>query len=382
MASSVSSENTTPKPNVSSGALRSNTTTSCAGSMRLSRIESSSPAGPPPTIAILMHPTSGRGRRCRDHSAWLTVVVRALCSRRAPGRRQRQAPIAADDLLRRVRARPGRVDRGGRPDRADGRRRARRAGGALGGVAAQAPRRRRGRAPRRRGGLPAHAAGARDARGGGRAGLSAPRPPPRPARPGGGGGVLPSPGPPRAARAEWLLVSFSIPEAQRALRHRLRSRLEWLGLGTVAPAVWIGPARIEAEVRSLVAEFGLAGRVELFRAEHAGFTSAPEALARWWDLDAIAAEYRAYLGAWRARLMRIRRRRRPLAPAEAFAAHLRQLDAWRRIPFHDPGLPAAALPADWPGPAAWAVFGELTERLGPVALAHVTGQVAPRARAA
>jgi phenylacetic acid degradation operon negative regulatory protein len=194
--------------------------------------------------------------------------------------------------------------------------------------------------------------------------------------------IFERPGPARAARAEWLLVSFSIPEAQRALRHRLRSRLEWLGLGTVAPAVWIGPARVEGEVRSLVAEFGLAGRVELFRAEHAGFTPEPDALARWWDLDAIAAEYRAYLDAWRPRLGRIRRRTRPLGPAEAFAAHLRQLDAWRRIPFHDPGLPAAALPADWPGPAAWAVFGELTERLGPVALAHVTAQVAPRAHAA
>ena len=190
------------------------------------------------------------------------------------------------------------------------------------------------------------------------------------------------PGPAPAAGAEWLLVSFSIPEAQRALRHRLRSRLEWLGLGTVAPAVWIGPARVEPEVRALVAEFGLAGRVELFRAEHAGFTPAPEALARWWDLDAIAAEYRAYLGAWRPRLARVRRRRGPLGPAEAFAAHLRQLDAWRRIPFHDPGLPPSALPADWPGPAAWAVFAELTERLGPVALGHVTGRVGPRARAA
>src|SRR3954470_12117267 len=115
--------------------------------------------------------------------------------------------------------------------------------------------------------------------------------------------------------APWLLVSFSIPEAQRALRHRLRSRLEWLGLGTVAPAVWIGPAHVEAEVRALVAEFGLAERVELFRAEHAGFTPAPDALARWWNLDAIAAEYRAYLAAWRPRLGRLRRRRRPLGPA-------------------------------------------------------------------
>src|SRR5215210_7954534 len=107
---------------------------------------------------------------------------------------------------------------------------------------------------------------------------------------------------PETAAPAWLLVSFSIPEAQRALRHRLRSRLEWLGLGTVAPAVWIGPAHVEPEVRALVAEFGLAGRVELFRAEHAGFTPAADALARWWDLDAVSAEYRGYLAAWRGSL--------------------------------------------------------------------------------
>src|SRR5215210_6737753 len=182
---------------------------------------------------------------------------------------------------------------------------------------------------------------------------------------------------PAPDRREWLLVSFSIPEAQRALRHRLRTRLEWLGLGTVASAVWIGPGHVESEVRALVDEFGLAGRVELFRAEHAGFTPAADALARWWDLDAVSAEYRGYLAAWRGW-----RRRRALAPAEAFAGYVRQLDAWRRIPFHDPGLPAAALPADWPGTAAWALFAELSERLHPLALRHVTARVAPRARAA
>ncbi|HEX2102275.1 MAG TPA: PaaX family transcriptional regulator C-terminal domain-containing protein [Solirubrobacteraceae bacterium] len=193
--------------------------------------------------------------------------------------------------------------------------------------------------------------------------------------------IFERPRPAPADRRDWLLVSFSIPEAQRALRHRLRARLEWLGLGTVASAVWIGPAHVEAEVRALVDEFGLAGRVELFRAEHAGFTPAPAALARWWDLDALGAEYRGYLDAWRPRLRRWRRRRAP-APAEAFADYVRQLDAWRRIPFHDPGLPPAALPADWPGTAAWALFAELGERLHGPALRHVTARVAPRARAA
>ena len=185
----------------------------------------------------------------------------------------------------------------------------------------------------------------------------------------------------RAAEPQWLLVLFSIPEARRALRHRLRTRLAWLGLGTVAPAAWIGPAHVEPEVQAAVAELGLAGHVELFRGAHAGPRSGLGRVDGWWDLDAIGAEYRAYIEAWQPRL----RRWRAASvgdPSVAFADYLRQLDAWRRIPFHDPGLPPAALPADWPGNEAWALFAELTERLGAVALGHVEARVGLRSRAA
>jgi phenylacetic acid degradation operon negative regulatory protein len=157
------------------------------------------------------------------------------------------------------------------------------------------------------------------------------------------------------AAPPWLLVVFSIPEAQRALRHRLRAGLAGLGLGTVAPAVWIAPAQLEGEVRALVDELGLDGNVTLFTGE------APDGdPARWWDLARIAAEYARYVAEWEPALAR----------EPAFADYVRQLDAWRRIPFHDPGLPPDALPADWPGEHAWAVFGALEERLREPALAH------------
>src|SRR4051812_47734729 len=65
----------------------------------------------------------------------------------------------------------------------------------------------------------------------------------------------------------WLLVVFSIPEAQRSLRHRLRAGLSGLGLGLVAPAVWIGPAHLRDEIERLVAELGVADRVDLFAAD-------------------------------------------------------------------------------------------------------------------
>src|ERR1700750_759562 len=72
----------------------------------------------------------------------------------------------------------------------------------------------------------------------------------------------------------WLLVVFSIPEARRALRHRLRSGLAGLGLGTVAPGVWIAPSHLRDEVERLVAGID---RVDLFAADPLGAD-----LGRWW----------------------------------------------------------------------------------------------------
>ena len=168
----------------------------------------------------------------------------------------------------------------------------------------------------------------------------------------------------------WLLVVFSIPEERRALRHKLRTRLQWLGLGTVAAGVWIAPAHAEAEVRRAVDDLDLPGHVDLFRGDHLGDAAA---IAAWWDLDAIAAEYRAYVDAWEPALRTDGGRP---AGAGAFAGHVRQLDTWRRIPFHDPGLPAAVLPADWPGAHAWDVFRALDRRLSRPALRHVEARVA------
>ena len=68
MASSVASEKTTPKPNVSSGRLRSKTTTSASGRLRFSRVAKNSPPGPPPMQATFMaFPSRSQPRgQCRQ----------------------------------------------------------------------------------------------------------------------------------------------------------------------------------------------------------------------------------------------------------------------------------------------------------------------------
>jgi phenylacetic acid degradation operon negative regulatory protein len=57
------------------------------------------------------------------------------------------------------------------------------------------------------------------------------------------------------------------------------------------------------------------------------------------------------------------RRRRSVPPREAFGDYVATLDAWRRLPFLDPGLPAELLPRGWQGTRAADVFFGLRERL-------------------
>jgi phenylacetic acid degradation operon negative regulatory protein len=47
----------------------------------------------------------------------------------------------------------------------------------------------------------------------------------------------------------WLILSVTVPETQRQLRHRLRSRLTWAGMGSAAPGLWVLPHADRAPAR-------------------------------------------------------------------------------------------------------------------------------------
>ncbi|MFB7246671.1 PaaX family transcriptional regulator [Streptomyces populi] len=160
----------------------------------------------------------------------------------------------------------------------------------------------------------------------------------------------------------WVLAVFSVPESERQKRHVLRSRLSGLGFGTAAPGVWIAPARLYEETRHTLERLRLDTYVELFRGEHLGFAATVDAVARWWDLTAIAAEHEAFLGR-HARVLHTWEERTDTPPEEAYRDYLLALDSWRHLPYTDPGLPPALLPGDWPGARSAAVFQALHERL-------------------
>jgi len=160
----------------------------------------------------------------------------------------------------------------------------------------------------------------------------------------------------------WVLAVFSVPESERQKRHLLRSRLAGLGFGTAAPGVWIAPARLYEESRHTLQRLKLDPYVEFFHGEHLGFTPTVQAVARWWDLDAIAEQHTAFLDR-HAPVLQTWEAREDTPPEAAYRDYLRALDSWRHLPYTDPGLPAELLPDNWPGARSAEVFRALHTRL-------------------
>ena len=177
----------------------------------------------------------------------------------------------------------------------------------------------------------------------------------------------------------WCLVSYSLPEERRDVRHQLRRHLAWIGAGSVADGLWIAPGHLVDEAEEILAALDVRGAATVFLAGRPRVAGAfADVAARWWDLDRIAALHRAFLaghGASRAGLGSppdgVPSAAEDGSPRAAFARWVRAVDDWRPIPYADPGLPPSALPADWPGTTSVALFDDLRTDLAAGAREHV-----------
>ncbi len=160
----------------------------------------------------------------------------------------------------------------------------------------------------------------------------------------------------------WLVVVLRVPEERRAVRHQLRSRLAWAGLGSLGGGVWLTP-HVEreaelagaigdepaAEATSFVAEFGSIGRPQ-------------QLVADAWDLDRVREQYAAFIEDFATV--------RPTTPETCFRMQTLLVHAWRKFPFLDPDLPATVLPASWPRERAHDLFVTRHARWAPRATAY------------
>jgi phenylacetic acid degradation operon negative regulatory protein len=160
---------------------------------------------------------------------------------------------------------------------------------------------------------------------------------------------------PHAWDGRWLVLTAGVPEAQRQLRHRLRTRLTWLGLGSPAPGLWVVPDAGKADaVREVIAELELGDRAYAWVGPSAGVGDTATLIGAAWDLADVEKRYVAFIERFQGVTVESGR--------EAFVRQVSLIQEWRRFPFMDPDLPAELLEHDWPGPRAAAVFHGLRDR--------------------
>jgi phenylacetic acid degradation operon negative regulatory protein len=163
----------------------------------------------------------------------------------------------------------------------------------------------------------------------------------------------------------WLVVVLRVPEESRSVRHQLRSRLAWAGLGSLGGGVWLTPhVEREQELVHAIGEEPAADAVSFVA--QVGQIGDPRQLAgAAWNLDHVRGQYRAFLDDFT--------RVRASSPAACFRQQTLLVHAWRRFPFLDPELPATLLPARWPRDRAHALFVDRHDRWQRTACAYFDG---------
>ena len=156
----------------------------------------------------------------------------------------------------------------------------------------------------------------------------------------------------------WAVLTYTVPEAHRDLRDRLRAELGWLGFGALGPGLFVSPHDHQDEIARIAARHGLKQNVILFRAAHEWPGDDRALAARCWDLQGMNGSYRSFMAEFEPY-----RAARRLDDRQCFLVRFRLIGAYRRFPFQDPGLPPELLPGDWLGFPAADLFRELHERL-------------------
>ncbi|GAA1551678.1 hypothetical protein GCM10009691_27780 [Brevibacterium picturae] len=176
----------------------------------------------------------------------------------------------------------------------------------------------------------------------------------------------------------WCLVSYSLPEVDRSKRVQLRRTLTGLGFGAVTDGLWIAPGHLHAEVEDALAALEVRERATIFITQ-TPLTAEPfaQAAAQWWELDRLVARHTEFLDRYEQyvpdalRTQQAASSQPPADPREAFVLWLRCVDDWKTIPYVDPGLPASALPPDWPGMRSVELFAQLRRSWAEPARSHV-----------
>ncbi len=160
---------------------------------------------------------------------------------------------------------------------------------------------------------------------------------------------------------KWTLVFLNKTGNLAAARAQLRRELDWAGFGLLAPGAFLHPSPDLPALREIFDRLKLAKNVLVFEARDLSSISsrpATKLAAACWNLESVATRYRQFLKRFHPALEALRKQRKTrtepeIDPQTAFTIQTLLIHSFRRIVLHDPRLPAALLPEDWPGHLAY-----------------------------
>ena len=172
----------------------------------------------------------------------------------------------------------------------------------------------------------------------------------------------------------WTIVIPGGQISSLSLRTELRRELEWAGFGRVSPRLFLHPRPDTGTLDEILARLRLSNDVMALRARDLDSSTSLSVNAftsECWNLDRVAEQYRKFLTSFRP-LLPMLAFKRGLDPETAFVVQTLLIHSFRRVILHDPRLPPALLPQDWPGHAAYDLCRQVYRRTHRPAVSYLT----------
>jgi phenylacetic acid degradation operon negative regulatory protein len=154
----------------------------------------------------------------------------------------------------------------------------------------------------------------------------------------------------------WTLVTFSIPEEQRTLRHHLRSTLTWAGFAPLRDGLWLAPGEVDlASALQPLREELPPNAVLAFHARQLPGYPVAESVRAAWDIEAIRSEHRSFIETWEGTL--------PTSAGSALSMRAMLVADWLALLRMDPRLPREFMDAQWPASRSYETYHRVHDAL-------------------
>ncbi len=148
----------------------------------------------------------------------------------------------------------------------------------------------------------------------------------------------------------WTLVTFSVPEGQRTLRHRLRATLTWAGFAPLRDGLWVAPGAVDlnAALQPLARDIPPGALTGFLAHELEGYEMGAS-ISSAWDLESIRSAHESFANEWTDP-------EPPPSALPALTSRIVLIADWLALLRSDPGLPTEYLGEDWPADRSTETF--------------------------